>query len=60
MEMWCSEKNIQVSTNHWIQRTKEPQRSHEDKKHIVKIKGLNEEVKAMNEDILLNKLNIKG
>lgn len=30
------------------------------KKHIVKIKGINEEVKAMNEDILLNKFNIKG
>lgn len=58
--MQYSEKNIQVSTNHWIQRTKEPQRSHADKQHIVEIKGINEEVKAMNEDILLNKFNIKG
>ena len=38
---------------------KESQKSQEDKRHIAEIKGINEEVKAMNEDHLLNKLNIK-
>ena len=47
MKKYCLE-NTQVSTDGWTQRMQELQRSREDNRQIGEVKGVSEEVKAMN------------